>query len=301
LAKQSNGRHRADVEVNVFETMELRSRRSIREAERKRASRKANRLASRTRHVEQVIAAQSQEQAATGRFVVAAQAPVKLFKRRAVRNSVTMSIAAGIFTTMALPAYAFSPEQAALAGFTTTNAASFSSQANYQGLTVAQVKSAGLYERSNYTTTTAALLAREIAASQYLSYAGPSAEDFAKNPPYSKLKASQILAVAAKYVGTPYVFGGANPNGFDCSGYVRFVFAQFGILLPHSVIAQSKLGILVKPEDAMPGDIVVLDDLSHDGIYAGNGTFYHAPRPGDTVKLATIFTDRVFFVRLGTK
>jgi cell wall-associated NlpC family hydrolase len=60
------------------------------------------------------------------------------------------------------------------------------------------------------------------------------------------------------------------------------------------------LGIKVKPEDALPGDIVVLNDLSHDGIYAGNGNFYHAPRTGDTVKLAPIFTSNVFFIRLAT-
>jgi cell wall-associated NlpC family hydrolase len=46
--------------------------------------------------------------------------------------------------------------------------------------------------------------------------------------------------------------------------------------------------------------LVVMDDLGHDGIYAGNGNFYHAPRPGDYVKLAPIYTSRIHFVRLGT-
>ena len=299
MAKQSNGRHRLDVEINVFEEMELRSRRSIREAERKRSTRRARvsrtRAAATVRTVE-TLSANPQSR----RFVVAAQAKTKADKRRRIKNSLTMAIAAGIFTTVALPAYAYSPDEAALAGFTTTNAAAYSDSPEYQGLTVAQVKAAGIYERSNYTTTSAAELARRILASKYISYSGPSAEQIVENPPYSKIDGATILAVAAKYVGTPYVFGGANPNGFDCSGYVRFVFAQFGMLLPHSVIAQSRMGIIVKPEDAMPGDIVVLNNLSHDGIYAGNGNFYHAPRRGDTVKLAKIFTDQVFYVRLGT-
>jgi cell wall-associated NlpC family hydrolase len=300
LAKQSTGRHRADVEINVFETMELRSRRSIREAEQKRLSRKAKRLARRAQKVQQVITDPTSGQIKTGRFVVAGQAPVRFIKRKQVRTSVTMLISAGIFTTVALPAYAYSPEVAAMARFTTTNAAEFAAAAGTQNITVAEVNAVN-FHRDSYETTSAAELARQQTATRYLSYAGPTAEDFVNNPPYSKLDGAAILNVASKYVGSPYVFGGENPSGFDCSGYVRFVFSQFGLDLPHSVIAQSRLGIIVKPEDAQPGDLVVLDDLSHDGIYAGNGNFYHAPRPGDTVKLAPIFTDRVFYVRLATK
>ena len=97
-----------------------------------------------------------------------------------------------------------------------------------------------------------------------------------------------------------YVYSGKKLHtGFDCSGFVGYVFAQFGIALPHSVHGQARLGKIIKPEDALPGDLVVFNDLSHDGIYAGNGNFFHAPRPGDRVKLATIFTSKIFFVRLG--
>ena len=112
------------------------------------------------------------------------------------------------------------------------------------------------------------------------------------------MDAATILAVAAKYVGTPYVFGGETPAGFDCSGYVAFVFSQFGIPLPHTVIGQNRMGMLVKREDALPGDLVIFNDLSHNGIYAGNGNFYHAPRRGDSVKLAPIYTPNVHFVRI---
>ncbi|MEY2915228.1 MAG: hypothetical protein RLZ69_1006 [Actinomycetota bacterium] len=300
MAKQSTGRHRADVDINVFETMELRSRRSIREAERKRATRAAKREARRARKIQHVIVDQNQELINTGRFVVAGATAVPLTKRKSFRATLAMSVSAGIFTTVALPAYAYSPEVAAMAHFTTTNAAEFAAAAGTQNITVAEVNAVN-FHRDNYLTTSAAELARQQTATRYLSYAGPTAEDFVNNPPYSKLDGAKILQVAAKYVGSPYVFGGENPSGFDCSGYVRFVFSQFGLDLPHSAIAQSRMGILIKPEDAQPGDLVVLNDLSHDGIYAGNGNFYHAPRPGDTVKLAPIFTDRVFFVRLGTK
>lgn len=300
MAKQSTGRHRANVEVNVFESMELRSRRSIREAERKRATRQAKREARRARKVQHVILDQDQKAIKTGRFVVAGTTQTSFVKSKRFRSALTMTISAGMFTTVALPAYAYSPEVAAMARFTTTNAAEFAAAAGTQNITVAEVNAVS-FHRDAYLTTSAAELARQQTATRYLSYSGPTAEDYVSNPPYSKLDGAKILQVAAKYVGSPYVFGGENPSGFDCSGYVRFVFSQFGLDLPHSAIAQSRMGIIIKPEDAVPGDIVVLNDLSHDGIYAGNGNFYHAPRPGDTVKLAPIFTDRVFFVRLGTK
>jgi cell wall-associated NlpC family hydrolase len=156
------------------------------------------------------------------------------------------------------------------------------------------------YARGNYESANANEIARQETLNAYRTYDGPTAADYVLNPPYSKLDGATILKVASSYVGTPYVFGGETPRGFDCSGYVAFVFAQFGIALPHSVHGQNRMGILIKPEDALPGDLVIMDDLGHDGIYAGNGNFYHAPRPGDYVKLAPIYTSRIHFVRLGT-
>lgn len=298
MAKQSTGRHRANVEVNVFESMELRSRRSIREAERKKQSRAAKRELRRARKVAEVIVSESQELIPTGRYIVAGTRQVKWYRRRSVRNGFTMAVAAGIFSTVALPAYAFSPEVSALAGFSTINAASLSRMAGTQSTTVAGLLVSS-FNRDSYASASANTINGLL--NQQSSYKGPTAPEYVLNPPYSTLDGSTILKVASKYVGTPYVFGGETPNGFDCSGYVRFVFSQFGLDLPHSVIAQSHMGIVVKQADALPGDLVILDDLSHDGIYAGNGLFYHAPRVGDTVKLAPIFTPNVFYVRLATK
>jgi len=300
LAKQSTGRHRANVEVNVFETMELRSRRSIREAERKKQSRAAKRELRRARKVAEVISSENQELIPTGRYIVAGKPATKWYRRRSVRSGFTMAIAAGIFSTMALPAYAFSPEVSALAGFSTINAASLSAMAGTQSTTVASIVVQD-FGRNSYQSTSAQSIADQIAKARVGSYTGPSAADIVLNPPYSTIDSATVMKVAAKFVGTPYVFGGDNPSGFDCSGYVRYVFAHFGLDLPHSVIAQSHMGIIVKEADALPGDLVILNDLSHDGIYAGSGLFYHAPRVGDTVKLAKIFTPNVFFVRLATK
>lgn len=303
MANKATGRHRADVEINVLESFELRSRRSIRESERARQSRLARKQAKKLAKLQAAEKAANPERAqavSAGRYLVRAQRKIKFYQRRGFRNSVNMAVASGLFATFALPAYAYSPEDAAMSRFSTTDAQAVASAADTQNLTVAAVNTVK-YARGNYESANANEIARQETLNAYRTYTGPTAADYILNPPYSKLDGATILKVAAKYVGTPYVFGGETPRGFDCSGYVAFVFAQFGIALPHSVHGQNRMGILIRPEDALPGDLVVMDDLGHDGIYAGNGNFYHAPRPGDYVKLAPIYTSRIHFVRLGTK
>jgi cell wall-associated NlpC family hydrolase len=303
LANKATGRHRADVEINVLESFELRSRRSIRESEKARQSRLARKQAKKLAKLQAAEKAANPERAqavSAGRYLVRAQRKIKFYQRRSVRNAVNMTVASGLFATFALPAYAYDPDVAAMSRFTTTSAQAVASAEDTQNLTVAAVNTVK-YARGNYESANANEIARQETLNAYRTYDGPTAADYILNPPYSKLDGATILKVAAKYVGTPYVFGGETPRGFDCSGYVAFVFAQFGIALPHSVHGQNRMGILIRPEDAMPGDLVVMDDLGHDGIYAGNGNFYHAPRPGDYVKLAPIYTSRVHFVRLGTK
>jgi cell wall-associated NlpC family hydrolase len=94
--------------------------------------------------------------------------------------------------------------------------------------------------------------------------------------------------IAMRYLGVAYVWGGASPSGFDCSGLVMYVFAQLGISLPHYAAAQYGFGTPVPADQLQPGDLVFFDGLGHVGIYIGGGQMIHAPHTGDVVKISPI-------------
>jgi cell wall-associated NlpC family hydrolase len=97
-----------------------------------------------------------------------------------------------------------------------------------------------------------------------------------------------VVGIAMRYLGTPYVWGGASPGGFDCSGFVMYVYSQIGVSLPHSSYAQYGYGSSVSRGDLQPGDLVFFDGLGHVGIYVGGGSFIHAPHTGDVVKVSSM-------------
>jgi peptidoglycan DL-endopeptidase CwlO len=97
-----------------------------------------------------------------------------------------------------------------------------------------------------------------------------------------------VVGIAMQYLGVPYVWGGASPRGFDCSGLVMYVFAQIGVSLPHSSYAQYNMGSAVSMDQLQPGDLVFFTGASHVGIYIGGGQFIHAPHTGDVVKISAL-------------
>jgi len=101
------------------------------------------------------------------------------------------------------------------------------------------------------------------------------------------------VVLAERFLGTPYVWGGAAPGGFDCSGLVMYVYAQLGLSLPHFTGYQWNDGRRLGPNDPLqPGDIVFFHMHSygpgHEGMYIGNGEFIHAPHTGDVVKTSSL-------------
>jgi peptidoglycan DL-endopeptidase CwlO len=97
-----------------------------------------------------------------------------------------------------------------------------------------------------------------------------------------------VVGVAMQFLGVPYVWGGASPSGFDCSGLIMYSFAQMGVSLPHHAASQYSMGVPVSRDQLQPGDLVFFNGLGHAGIYIGGGQFIHAPHSGDVVKISSL-------------
>ena len=108
-------------------------------------------------------------------------------------------------------------------------------------------------------------------------------------PPADASRGAQAVAIAMRYLGVPYKWGGASPStGFDCSGFTMYVFAQIGVSLPHYAAAQYALGHPVSKAELQPGDLVFFSGLGHMGMYIGGGNFIHSPQTGDAVKISSL-------------
>lgn len=114
-----------------------------------------------------------------------------------------------------------------------------------------------------------------------------------------------LIKYAKKFLGTPYVWGGTTPSGFDCSGFVQYVYGHFGVKLPRISADQARAGKRVALNAMRPGDLVAWDNSSrnngadHIAIYLGNGLIIEAPRPGRSVQISHLYdTGRAWGVRL---
>lgn len=99
-----------------------------------------------------------------------------------------------------------------------------------------------------------------------------------------------VVALAQQHLGTPYVWGGESPGGFDCSGLVQYTYRQLGVNLPRTSAEQARVGVPVAGlGEARPGDLVAFNSpVDHIGIYAGDGLMVVAPKRGDVVKVQRI-------------
>jgi len=109
---------------------------------------------------------------------------------------------------------------------------------------------------------------------------------------------SAAVAIASRYLGVRYRFGGTTPSGFDCSGLVQYVYAQLGKKLPRTAAEQAAAVRHVSRSEARPGDLVLFAGGGHIGIYLGNGMMLDAPHTGTVVQIRKIYTTSVQFGRV---
>jgi cell wall-associated NlpC family hydrolase len=111
-----------------------------------------------------------------------------------------------------------------------------------------------------------------------------------ESEPQQKMTRWQIVELAKNLVGVPYRFGGIDIDGFDCSGFVFYVYDCFGIKVPRNAREQGRMGGAIKLSNAAPGDILVfkIKGIWHSAIYLGNGRFIHAPNAGGWVRFENL-------------
>ena len=122
---------------------------------------------------------------------------------------------------------------------------------------------------------------------------------------HTSLDGYALVGTALALRGAPYRNGGSDPNGFDCSGFTKYVFGQYGVSLPRGVRGQFQSGKPVKPDDLAPGDLVFFatteSGASHVAIAIGGDEFIHAPSSSGVVRVehlsASYWSQRFLGVR----
>jgi cell wall-associated NlpC family hydrolase len=180
--------------------------------------------------------------------------------------------------------------------------ASIESQIAEQNQLLASVKDEIAKMRAEEARRQAALAAQARARAQAAALAQQSQQQVAQetvdqqiydtpayDPNVPAARYGQVVGIALQYLGVPYVWGGSSPaTGFDCSGFVAYVFAQVGVSLPHHAASQYGYGTAVSYDQLQPGDLVFFSGLGHVGIYIGGGQFVHAPHTGDVVRISSL-------------
>jgi cell wall-associated NlpC family hydrolase len=124
------------------------------------------------------------------------------------------------------------------------------------------------------------------------SASGGTGSDSATPDPSYGTKAGKALAFARAQIGKPYVWGATGPGSYDCSGLTQAAWKAAGVTLPRTTYDQVEAGTTVSISQAQPGDLVFFyDDISHVGIYIGNGMMIHAPKPGAYVREESVYYD----------
>jgi cell wall-associated NlpC family hydrolase len=114
-------------------------------------------------------------------------------------------------------------------------------------------------------------------------------------------RGASVVAIASRYLGIPYVYGGSSPRGFDCSGLTMYVYAQLGVSLPRTAAAQYGATTRIARSQAVPGDLIFFftgGSVTHVAIYLGGNMMLAAPHTGDVVKRQSIYSANIAFGRV---
>ena len=232
---------------------------------------------------------------------IAAKPSTTVRKKPAALNLAIMAIAVpALFCTVALPAYAYSPT-ATDEGGEATAALSELKESDAQSVAISDALGC---RRSGARHLHGDLRGRTASRAAARAVRGHTTDrrsgDFLANPPYPNFSLDQVVAVALQYQGVPYRFGGSNPSGFDCSGFTQFVYAQFGIALPHSVVATERRRYADLPGGCAPGRprrswMAAATSASTSAA----DMMIDAPRPGTVVQVRAIYNPAHWFVRYG--
>ena len=227
------------------------------------------------------------------------------------RGGVVIAMSSGLVATMGLPAQAVSnnaagPETAAAPAAAPASAAPAGSAFTSASLTAAPSFQAGApltapatatvdFENGSFTAVPKPKVQQPSRSAD--SGSGTSTKSY-ESAGFASAKGTSVLAVAARYVGVPYRYGGSTPKMWDCSGAVKYIYNQVGISLPRTANQQMLATTRVSRSNAKAGDLVFFLDGGHAfhvGIYAGGNMMYDSGRTGKTFSKRPIWSSNVVF------
>lgn len=206
-----------------------------------------------------------------------------------VRPSSRKACALALAATMALGVTPMAIAPAAFAD----NLGSSSSAQTVSGAVSSNLKFMSVSALIDKTVAQTAMAQMDDIASDVIEQAAKAeAEAKAKAKAEKASKVDKTLKVAKNLIGTPYVYGGSTPAGFDCSGFTMYCYAKAGISLTHNAQAQYNQTKSVSTKDMKKGDLVFFGgstgSITHVGIYVGNGKFIHSPQTGEYVRIDSL-------------
>jgi cell wall-associated NlpC family hydrolase len=218
--------------------------------------------------------------------------------RAAARTARAEARAAALRSALAVA----TPPATAAAATTTATASTAAAAAKAKAAAAAKAKAAAAAKAKAAAAAKAKAAAAAKAKAAAAAKAGSTTKATAPVVVPQGARASAIISIAMRYRGIAYVYGGTTPRGFDCSGFVQYVFKQVGLSLPRTADAQMRATRSIKAADARAGDLVFFVSSSgqatHVGIVTAKGMMIDSPRTGKSISVRAIYSSKVVYRRV---